>query len=245
MKTTVRVMKGDLGLLLRGDFRSDEPEQDDEAPAPPPAAAAPHVDEAPSHASPAGEGAAPRMDFRLSGDRMSGARRAWEVAHHLFRVGRRRYTDAKAQPGGMVGAALRWQGPSVEDQSAYAKGRAWVPRGFAGGQLEAMGVIFHAIIGRPAVAIGNAVKWLGGWPLHATITAVAGSLVWWGLHGALGMPGGALPLIVTLATLGAWVIAAAVMNLALEHQAAKPPGNIREHPDDDEPDDYDDEEYPR
>lgn len=213
-------MQGDLGVLLRGSFRGDEADPDGEAQAAPPLAAAPPLDETPRKADAAPGGTRPRM--RLSGDRMSGARRAWATAQHLYRVGRRRFNDARAQEGGIVGSALRWQGPSVEDQSAYATGRAWVPRGFAAGTLEAMGVIFHAALGRPAVAIGNGIKWVFCRPIHCVPGLIAATGAWWALHGMLGLPGGALPLIVTLIVIGAWIVASAGLNLMWEHQMSQP-----------------------
>jgi hypothetical protein len=203
------------------------------------------MDEAPRKAGPAAMASAPRMEFRLSGDRMGGWQKAWGTVHHLFQVGRRRFTDARAAEGGILAAALRWRGPSVEDQSAYARSRAWTPTGHAGGLMEAMGVIFHAILGRAAAAVGNAIKWVFCWPLHFTVTAVAGSAGWWGLHAALGLPGGTLPLIVTLILLGAWVLAGFALVLVADHRQGDPSrygppaGDGEAYPDDcDDGEDY-------
>jgi hypothetical protein len=234
-------MQGDLATLLRGPFR----EGADDAPEP-----APVLDGSPPRAEAAPEGEVPRIGMRLSGDHMGAWQRAWQTARHLFQVGRRRYQDARATEGGMVGSALRWHGPSIEDQSAYARSRAWTPPGHAGGLVEAMGVIFHTAIGRPAAAIGNAIKWLGCWPLHFTVTAVAGSAAWWGLHAALGLPGGTRPLIVTGILLGAWLASALILVTVQDHRQGDPsrygpPGDSGQHSDGAYPDGYDDEDYPR
>lgn len=90
---------------------------------------------------------------------------------HAFRLARRRSRDLAAREGGMVAGLLSAKPPSIREQDEYAKSRNWVPPGHDGGTLEGMGVIYHALAGRPGVAIHDALSAMWSRPFRFCVTA--------------------------------------------------------------------------
>jgi hypothetical protein len=77
--------------------------------------------------------------------------RAWHTAGSTWQEGAKR-------EGGWIHFALRWQGPSVDDQRDYLRDRTWLEDGEAGGITDRAGEAYHVGIGIPAVAALNAAK---------------------------------------------------------------------------------------
>jgi len=143
---------------------------------------------------------------------------------HALHASRLRWRHAK-DGGGIVAAMLDGKQPSIREECDYAKSRAWVPEGHAGGTSEAMGDVFHAVVGRPGVTIGNAVSYVSHRPLRfcvaagvATVAAIAVLCALGHVHLAVEAGAGFMVLLV------AWV-AAAVALIAVRHR--REPGEIR------------------
>lgn len=94
------------------------------------------------------------------------------VAGHTWRTARRRAAALSEREGGMVHGLLSAQPPSVRDQCEYAKSRAWVPSGHEGGMADRAGMIYHLLIGRPGVALGNTISALCARPFRFAIALV-------------------------------------------------------------------------
>jgi len=99
---------------------------------------------------------APAALVLLEGGQMGWRNQCVAAVAHSIRLARHRSRELAEREGGMVSGLLSSPPPSVADQNAYAKSRAWVPPGQDGGLAEGMGVIYHALVGRPGVAVGNA-----------------------------------------------------------------------------------------
>jgi hypothetical protein len=93
------------------------------------------------------------------------AARAWRQAGRTWREGARR-------EGGWVNFALRWHGPSVDDQRDYLRGRSWLEEGHEGGVADWAGEAYHAGIAIPAVAILNGARAAVSRPFTGTWVSV-------------------------------------------------------------------------
>jgi hypothetical protein len=120
----------------------------------------------------AGPATAPAPLVLLEGDRMGQGDQMLAALAHAFRVARRRARDLSEREGGLVRGLAGGQAPSVREQHAYAAGRTWVPPGHDGGLLEGMGAIYHWLVGRPGVALGQAIAAVSARPLRWCIGAV-------------------------------------------------------------------------
>jgi hypothetical protein len=131
--------RGDLGVLLRMARGAEEPDTEEQDGTEPPAAA-----------EPGGQLIA------LQGGQMAWQEQARAAVQHGFRVAWLRARELQRREGGLVNGLMNAKPASVQEQCDYAKSRAWVPPGHDGGIAEKAGVIYHALIGRPGVAAGNA-----------------------------------------------------------------------------------------
>jgi hypothetical protein len=154
---------GDLSTLLRvvrtepataGDTGDEKPASAQEAP----------VQDVPAPA---------RNLITLHGDRMGFGDQAKAAAGHAWRIAKRRAKDAREREGSVVAGLARAKLPSIEEQCQYARSRAWVPPGHEDGIAAAMGVVFHALIGRPGVAAANLAGALCARPFRACTAAGA------------------------------------------------------------------------
>jgi hypothetical protein len=102
----------------------------------------------------------------LSGGRMGVRDQVTAAAVHGFRTAWRRARDLSRREGGLVHGLLSGKPPSVTEQCEYAKSRAWVPPGHDGGLAERLGIVYHAVIGRPGVTAGNLVSAVCARPLR-------------------------------------------------------------------------------
>jgi hypothetical protein len=107
----------------------------------------------------------------LQGERMKPREQA--VAALRFSVERARTGagEVSRREGSVVHGLMNAKPPSVAEQREYAASRAWVPPGHAGGWAEKLGVLYHAVIGRPGVALGNTISALAARPLRFAIAA--------------------------------------------------------------------------
>ena len=108
---------------------------------------------------------------------LEGGQMAWHdqtraALAHAYRIARLRSSELQRREGGMVRGLLDAQPGSVQDQRDYAKSRAWVPAGHDGGIAEWCGVIYHALIGRPAVAFFNACSAIFARPLRLALAVL-------------------------------------------------------------------------
>src|SRR5580693_5844285 len=94
------------------------------------------------------------------------------AAGHSWRTARYRSKALSEREGGMVHGLLSAQPPSVRDQCEYAKSRAWVPPGHEGGMADRAGMIYHLLIGRPGVALGNTISGLCARPFRFAVALV-------------------------------------------------------------------------
>ena len=97
--------------------------------------------------------------------RVNAAARAWHAAGSTWREGAKR-------EGGWIHFALRWQGPSVDDQRDYLRDRGWLEQGHEEGLADRAGEAYHAGIAIPAVAVLNAAKAAASRPFVAAWAAV-------------------------------------------------------------------------
>ena len=104
----------------------------------------------------------------LQGERMKPREQA--VAAVRFSVERAR--TGTGREGGVVHGLRNAKPPSVAEHAEYAASRAWVPPGCEGGLAERAGVLYHALIGRPGVALGNTISALCARPLRFTIAVL-------------------------------------------------------------------------
>jgi hypothetical protein len=102
----------------------------------------------------------------MSGSRVSVRDQASAAVMHGFRTAWRRARDLARREGGLVNGLLAGKPSSVLEQCEYARSRAWVPPGHDGGLAERLGVIYHALIGRPGVAAGNLISAVTARPLR-------------------------------------------------------------------------------
>lgn len=107
----------------------------------------------------------------LEGGRMGWRDQCVAAVAHSLRVARHRSRELAEREGGLARSALAGKSPSVAEQNDYARSRAWVPPGHDGGILEGMGVIYHALAGRPGVACAQAWGWLWSRPFHSVAAA--------------------------------------------------------------------------
>lgn len=113
----------------------------------------------------------------LQGGQMTSAEQVREAIAHAIRVALLRFREARKHPGGLIHGLLAAKPRSVLEQCEYAQGRAWVPAGKDGGLSEGLGVVFHAVIGRPGTAIGNIISGLCGSPLRSCAAAAISSVL--------------------------------------------------------------------
>lgn len=102
----------------------------------------------------------------LSGGQMALPEQAKAALAHAWRIARRRTKDLSEREGGIVHGLLNAKPPSVGEQHAYSASRAWVPPGHDNGIAERAGVIYHLLVGRPGVALGNTISALASRPLR-------------------------------------------------------------------------------
>jgi hypothetical protein len=150
-----------------------------------------HVTERPDPddiAGPATEPAAPatgsRPLVRLSGGQMCLREQSAAALVHAFRMAFARLREMARREGGLPHALRAGKPPSFDEECDYARSRAWVPPGHDGGLFEWLGVIHHALIGRPGVALGNSIsaichKPLRFWLLVLTVLVIV-FLIWKG-----------------------------------------------------------------
>ena len=102
----------------------------------------------------------------LSGGQMALPDQAKAAFAHAWRVALRRTKDLSEREGGIVHGLINAKPPSVGEQHAYSASRAWVPPGHDNGIAEKAGVLYHLLIGRPGVALGNTISALAARPLR-------------------------------------------------------------------------------
>lgn len=96
---------------------------------------------------------------------------AREALFIAWRAALLRFREMSRAEGGMLHGLLNAKPPSVAEQCRYAQSRAWVPIGHDGGIAEMAGTVYHAVIGRPGVALGNSIAALAARPLRFAIAA--------------------------------------------------------------------------
>jgi hypothetical protein len=134
-------------------------------------------DETPD-ATESGTETAPVPLVTLQGEHMKPREQAAAALRFSVERARARTTDVSRREGSVVHGLVNAKPPSVAEQSAYATSRAWVPPGHQGGWAERSGVAYHAMIGRPGVALGNTISALCARPLRFAIAAfLLGTLV--------------------------------------------------------------------
>jgi hypothetical protein len=138
----------------------------------------------------------------LTGGQMTWLDQSRAALAHAFRVAHLRSAELRAREGGIVHGLMRAQPPSVQDQCDYAHDRAWLPPGTEGGTLEGMGAIYHALAGKPGVAVGNAISALHARPLRWCIAAVVSAAL------------AVILLAITGHSLAAWLTGVGVLALA-------------------------------
>jgi hypothetical protein len=102
----------------------------------------------------------------LSGGQMALPDQAKAALGHAWRAALRRSRDLSEREGGLVHGLFNAKPPSVAEQHAYSASRAWVPPGHDNGIAEKAGVIYHLLVGRPGVALGNTISALAARPLR-------------------------------------------------------------------------------
>jgi hypothetical protein len=118
------------------------------------------------------EVATPGPLVAIEGDRMEWHDDMRAAIMHALAVARHQSQVMRARDGGIVHGLMAGQPPSVQQQCDYAKSRAWVPPGHDGGITETAGVIYHALIGRPAVAFFGACSAIFARPLRLGIATI-------------------------------------------------------------------------
>ncbi len=103
---------------------------------------------------------------RLPGGQMSLKDQSTAAFAHALRLAWARLRDLAHRPGGPINALREAKPPSFDEECEYATSRAWVPPGHDGGVFEKLGVLHHALIGRPGVALGNSISGLCHKPLR-------------------------------------------------------------------------------
>ena len=151
---------GDLSTLLRVVRSEPGTEGDTEE-------TAANAQEAPAPDAPAPV----RNLIAIDGDRMGFGDQAKAAASHAWRIAKRHAKDAREREGSVVAGLARAKLPSIEEQCEYARSRAWVPPGHEDGIAAAMGVVFHALVGRPGVAAANLAGALCARPFRACAAA--------------------------------------------------------------------------
>jgi len=131
---------------------------------------------------------------------------------HAFRAARHRARALAERDGSLPAGLVNGKPPSLAEQHEYAKARHWVPAGHDGGLLEGMGVVYHAVVGRPGVAAFNAAAAIVSRPLRfviaaglALVTACA-ALAAAGEAGAAVLAGGCAALLVAAWTATGWLV---------------------------------------
>ena len=107
----------------------------------------------------------------LRGTQVSLGDQAKAAAAVALASARRHVAEMSRREGGVVNGLLNAKPPSVQEQCDYAKSRAWVPAAHDGGIAETLGVAYHALIGRPGVALGNLIAGISARPLRFLIAA--------------------------------------------------------------------------
>jgi hypothetical protein len=105
----------------------------------------------------------------LQGGQMALGDQAKAAGGHAYRAARRRLRDMRQREGGLPRELLSGKPPSVEEQRAYVRNRAWVPLGHEGGMAERGGVLWGNLVGTPGVAAGNTISALAHKPLRGII----------------------------------------------------------------------------
>ena len=163
------------------------------------------TDDAPLEPEPAIELAGPATAgplVAIDGDRMTWRDDMAATVRHALAVARHQLQAMRERDGGIVHGLMNGQPPSVRQQCDYAANRAWLAPGTDGGTLEGMGVIYHALAGKPGVAIGDA------------ISAVHARPVRWCIATVLAAAAAVILLAITGHALAAWIAGLAVLALA-------------------------------
>ena len=143
----------DLLAVLRGDGTAED---------------APEAPEAPQAAT---EDPRPPAPLILRGGKMTPQQQVWAAFSHAVLAARHHARAQSRREGGLVNGLMNGKPPSFREQSEYAASRAWVPPGHEGGLAERAGVLYHAVIGKPGVALGNTISAVFARPLRLAIAA--------------------------------------------------------------------------
>jgi len=146
----------DLPVLLRM-IRGE-----DDQPAAEPERAEPEAPEVPGAEPPSLPAILPESQVTAKDAAREAMSIAWKAALLRFR-------EMSRTEDGMLHGLLNAKPPSVAEQCKYAQSRAWVPIGHDGGIAETAGTVYHAVIGRPGVALGNSIAALAARPLRFAI----------------------------------------------------------------------------
>ena len=159
-------MKGDLAAVLRLRPEAYVPDGED---------VPDDAQSEPEEVTP--EPAASRGAVTLRGGKLTTREQSAAALRLAVHVAMARWRELARREGGMVSGLLAAKPPSVTEECGYATDRSWVPAGHDGGWAERLGVLYHALIGRPGVAAGNTVSALCARPLRFFIAvAVLGAL---------------------------------------------------------------------
>lgn len=136
-----------------------------------------HREDEPPATGPDAEAPAPPL-VTLQGERMKPGEQAVAALRFGVQRARTQTTDVSRREGSVVHGLVNAKPPSVAEQREYAASRAWVPPGHEGGWAERSGAVYHALIGKPGVALGNTISALCARPLRFAIAAfLAGTLI--------------------------------------------------------------------
>lgn len=108
----------------------------------------------------------------LAGSEMSLADQTKGVMWVAWRNALRRARDLQEHEGGLVHQLHTGKPPSLAEECRYAQSRMWVPPGHEGGIAEVHGVIYHAVVGRPGVAVGNWISATAHKPMRFYFTLI-------------------------------------------------------------------------
>ena len=93
-----------------------------------------------------------------------------DQARHQATYTRQQVREARHREGGVVHRLWHGQPRSMAQHAEYVAERRWVKPGHKGGVADKGGVAFHAVIGKPGVAVGNAIAKTCSSPLAFTYT---------------------------------------------------------------------------
>jgi hypothetical protein len=115
-----------------------------------------------------------RLPTLATGGQMSWRQQSTTAVFVGIRAGLLRVREMRNTPGGMIHGLMAAAPPSVDEECAEARNRAWVPAGSEDGIAEGMGVVFHVIVGRPGVAVGDTISAIAHKPLRFVLAWLTG-----------------------------------------------------------------------